>query len=146
MKILKHRLSGLLLMVVILTGFSPPAVPQTANALWMDVAKTRAALKAKADENLVRQFSYDDLKIIHKIGPAAVDTVLLIQDLLKDSQLSAEELVRAALRESKMKGEGRFRMKIILERAVSAVGERDQRSNDPNSPYQPRANDPNSPY
>lgn len=132
MKLFKHGLAGFILLTAMLTGFSPTAVPQAPNALWMNVAKTRAALKAKADENLVRQFSYDDLKIIHKIGPAAVDTVLLIHDLLKDSGLSSEELVRAALRESKMKGEERFRMKIILERAVSAV---EMRGNNPVDPF-----------
>lgn len=132
MKFVKFGLSAFILFSFLFAGFSPPAVPQSSNAMWVEVAKTRAALKARTDENLVRQFSYDDLKTIHKIGSDALETVISIQDLLKDSGLPAEELVRAALRESNLKGEERFRMKIILERVISAV---EMRGNNPPEPY-----------
>lgn len=132
MKFVKFGLSAFILFSFLFAGFSPPAVPQSSNAMWVEVAKTRAALKARTDENLVRQFSYDDLKTIHKIGSDALETVISIQDLLKDSGLPAEELVRAALRESNLKGEERFRMKIILERVISAV---EMRANNPTDPY-----------
>lgn len=117
---------------------------KSGKATWIHAAKVHAVLKTKADPKFVAHFSYEDLEFIADQGEKGIKAVLVANDLILDTFMTAEEITEEAMLGMGFKGKDHFKMSVVLEKACQ--GRIVELENNPTEPYSPQGNNPTEPY
>lgn len=90
------------------------AEAKSRSATWIHAAKVHAILKTKADPQFVAYFSYEDLEFIAGQGEKGIEAVLVANDLILDTFMTAGEITEEALLGLGFKGKDHFKMSLLL--------------------------------